>query len=225
MKVLALIPARGGSKRIPRKNIKVLGGLPLIAHTIKAAQHSEYVTDIIVSTDDPEIGAVAEKFNASWKQRDKNYADDQTPLIPDVIYYVLSQMESIYDVVLILEPTYPFRSSKTIDEVIKKVHEGSSDWVVTLSPTRDHPHRCRVLVDDKVKPVISSDDIFKQRQDLPDTYMMRGAVYGTTPKCIIKQTSLNDASWGGVVVSSKEGVDIDEPLDFLLAQTIINEDK
>tara|TARA_A100001515_G_scaffold143881_1_gene146301 strand:+ start:2668 stop:3345 length:678 start_codon:yes stop_codon:yes gene_type:complete len=225
MRVLAIIPARGGSKGIPGKNIKTLGGLPLIAHTITAAVESKYVSDIVVSTDDPEIGAVAEEFGVPWKRRDKNYADDQTPLIPNVIYYVLRQMDSTYDIVLILEPTYPFRSSETIDEVIKKVHEGSSDWVVTLSPTRDHPHRCRILVDGKVEPVINSDNIFKQRQDLPDTYMMRGAVYGTTPKCILKQTPLNDASWGGVVVSSKEGVDIDEPLDFLLAQTIIDEDK
>jgi N-acylneuraminate cytidylyltransferase len=225
MKVLAIIPARKGSKGIPGKNIKSLGGIPLVGHTISAAQGSSHVTDIVVSTDDTEVINIANSYGVRYEIRGDEYADDFTPLLPDVLYHVLDQVGYSYDVVLVLEPTYPFRSSSTIDKVVEKVLKKDCDWVVTVSPVRDHPHRCRIIKNDNLIPFVSDCNVFKQRQDLPKVYMMRGSVYGATVESVKECKSLSDCSWRGVIINSREGVDIDEPLDFSLAEGIVYEDK
>ena len=130
MKVLAIIPARKGSKGVPGKNIKSLGGMPLVSHTIESAKEASSVTDIVVSTDDTEVVDIANNYGVRYEIREDKYADDFTPLIPDVLYYVLGQVGYDYDVALVLEPTYPFRSSSTIDRVVKEVLDNDCDWHV-----------------------------------------------------------------------------------------------
>ena len=224
MKVVAIIPARGGSKGVPGKNIKMLGDKPqrpLIEYTINSAKKSKYVDKIIVSTDDDAIEKISSSNGVDVLRRHPNFADDFTPVIPDVVDYVIDQLDENYDIILVLEPTYPFRKPKSIDRVVEKVIEDSYDWVVTVSRVREHPYRARLLKGDEIIPFIDKDNIFSQRQDLPDVYYVRGAVYGAYINKIYNKNNLKNLRWGGVIINDIEAVDIDEPIDFIIAEGIV----
>ena len=202
----------------------MLGKKPLIGYTIEAAQRSK-VTDIIVSTDSQEIINVVKKYNIDYiLRRSATYSGDNIPVIPDVLNNVLEnfQYTNNYDIVLVLEPTYPFRDEKTINTIIDKVSSTQSDWVVTISKNREHPHRTRKLLGDTIIPFIENVNVFSQRQDLPDAYMLRGAVYGAKIKNIQGKKNLNDMDWIGVIINEKQAIDIDEPIDFILAKGVLD---
>lgn len=226
MKVVAIIPARGGSKSIPKKNIKKLGDKTLIEHTIKSAKECKQVDKIYVSTDNSEIKKIATKNNVDVLDRNSNFADDFTPVIPDVANYVINQIGDEFDIIVILEPTYPFRKSKTICRVIDKVLKSNYDWVATISRIKEHPYRARLLNGDEILPFTNKENIFSQRQDLPDVYMLRGAVYGAHINKIFNNNKIENLNWGGVVIDDIEAIDIDEPIDFLIAEGVVkNENK
>lgn len=227
LSVLAVIPARGGSKGIPRKNIKILGGKPLIAHTIAAAAKSIYIDKVHISTDDEEIAQVAKEWGGSVPfLRDAKYAADEVPNIPDVIVHIVNSIEreqkEKFDIILLLEPTYPFRNNLTIDKTIETIYNNNeTDWVTTVSRSREYPHRMR-LYNEKtgdIHPLVQDKNTFSQRQALETLYVLRGAVYAAHRKNINKK--LSTCSWKGVVVSDLEGVDIDEPFDFKLAAALM----
>ena len=226
MKTLVIIPARGGSKSIPGKNIKMLGDYPLIVHTIKAALKSNKVDEIIVTTDSEEIIDVVEthcELQTYILKRDGTDADDKTPVIPDVMNNTLKAFPytSDFDIVLVLEPTYPFRNSLTIDRVIKKIKESDSDYVVTISKSKEHPHRTRKVLGNRIEPFLNGVNVFAQRQDLPDSYVMRGAVYVAKINNVINRKDIENMNWEGILISDKQAIDIDEPLDFILAKGVI----
>ena len=226
MKTLAIIPARGGSKGIPNKNIKMLGDKHLIEYTIDSAKECKLVDKVIVSTDSPDIKKVSQFKDVEVLNRIHQFADDDTPVIPDVVNYVLNQIKEYFDIVVVLEPTYPFRTSETISKVIEKVSESEYDWIATISRIKEHPYRARLLEGDKILPFTNKDDIFSQRQELPDVYMLRGAVYGAYVDRIYNKKDIKNLKWGGVVIDDKEAVDIDEPIDFVIAEGVVkNENK
>ena len=111
MKTVAIIPARGGSKGIPKKNIKLLDNKPLIEYTIDSAKKCDIVDKIIVSTDNIDIENIAIQNGVDVLKRNLKFSDDFTPVIPDVANYVINQLDEEFDVVVVLEPTYPFRTS------------------------------------------------------------------------------------------------------------------
>ena len=222
LSVLAIIPARGGSKGIPRKNIKMLGKMPLIAHTIIAAQKSKYIDHLHVSTEDEEIRTIAQSYGVEVPfLRDDKYAQDNIPNIPDVINCVTKEVETRQnhnvDLVLLLEPTYPFRSAETIDKVIEFVGNSNADLVATISKTREHPLRMRKFDPEtnKISAFVDSRDLFCQRQEFNSLYNIKGAVYATRRANLFKD--LNKCSWEGVVINAVESMDIDVPFDFKLA--------
>ena len=133
MKILAIIPARGGSKGIPRKNIKELNGLPLIAYTIKAALNSN-IDRVIVSTDDQEIKEVSEKYGAEVMLRPSNLALDNTPTLP-VLQEIQARLEEPYDAVMTLQPTSPFRTSKHINAFELENRRGPQTIKAQIPPT------------------------------------------------------------------------------------------
>jgi len=227
LKILAVIPARGGSKGIPRKNIKLIGGEPLICHTIKAALKSKLITRIIVSTEDSEIAEISSQAGAEVPFiRDQQLAGDETPCIPDILVDANSRMRGLEqyqaDIVLLLEPTYPFRSSSTIDKVITALIDSDTEWAVTVSSVREHPLRMRKMDEqtNKILPFIDNKDTFVQRQGFNELYMLRGAVYAAwTSKLTV---DIKSASWQGVLIDPLESIDIDEPFDFKIADALMN---
>lgn len=228
-KVLAVIPARKGSKGVPKKNIKLLGDMPLIAHTIQHSLKSKYVTKTIVTTDCEQIAEVARNFGAEVPfMRDKSLATDDVPLIPDVLLDSYEKMSSIYehDIILSLEPTYPFRDNYIIDRCVEKLIKRKFNWVVTVSASREHPYRSRIFNKDEcLEPFFKDRDVLLQRQELPESFVMRGAVYATWTSNLLNKNNCLNNNWGGVIINNKQAIDIDEEIDFLLAKAVINENK
>ena len=185
-KVLGVITARGGSKGIPGKNIKLLGGKPLIAYTIETAKKSKMLTNLIVSTDAEEIAMIAGRYGVEVPfLRPREYAGDKAPHLP-VMKHAIEFMEKqegiVYDSVVILQPTSPFRTVDDLDGTIKKLIETKADSAVSISeiPSGWHPIKIKKLEGDKVLPYCIPEEEGLRRQDLPVAYKRNGGVYAIT---------------------------------------------
>ena len=143
MNVLAIIPARGGSKRIPYKNIQNLAGKPLIAHTIIAAKKSKVIDKIVVSTDDKKIAKISEAYGIEVPfLRPKNISKDNSPTIEAVkhtLEFLRTNQDYIPDMIIILQPTSPLRTTRSIDNAIKILRKSKSSCVITVSKIKKHP--------------------------------------------------------------------------------------
>lgn len=223
-RIVAIIPARGGSKAIPNKNIKDLAGKPMIAYTIEEALKVKEIDRVIVSTDSKEIASISEKYGAEVPfTRPKNISDDKTPVLPDVIKHAVDYLENEgheFDIVVVLQPTSPLRKSKHIEMCVKKLIKTNCDWVATVSKTSSHPFRMRKLEGDKLIPLIEDKRIFAQRQDMPPVYIINGAVFITWKKTMKEKSPLEGKEWRGVIMNEMEAIDIDTPIDFLMAEKI-----
>ena len=195
-KVLGIIPARGGSKGVPRKNIRLINGKHLIGYAIESALESHLLTDLVVSTDDAEIAAISESYGASVQMRPSLLAQDATPMIP-VLQHAL-QTEEIakeirYDYVMTLQPTAPMRTAHDIDEAIKLVNQHGHRSIVSVYLVEDcHPARMYVI-DPKegLKPVMNEPD-GSLRQALPDVYHRNGCIYLTARQLLLSDGRIMD---------------------------------
>lgn len=226
MKILAVIPARGGSKEIPRKNIKKIGGKPLIAYTIEAALKSKYLDRIIVSTDDEEIAEIAKKCGAEVPFiRPKELAEDDVPLVPDVLRHSVEELKRNenfdVDIIVMLQPTSPLRKTKYIDLAIEKLINTKCDWVVTVLKVNHHPFRMRRMKGDKLELLFAAKKTWAQRQDLPPVYYLTGALYATRKDVIMKKDVFQNKDWRGIAMEEEDGIDIDTLTDFLVVDAIL----
>ena len=224
-RVISIIPARGGSKGIPRKNIKLLAGKPLIAYTIEEAKKSRYLDKVIVSTDDNEIAEISKKYGAEIPfMRDKRFATDDIPVLPDTIQYVVDELEKRdikSDIVSVLQPTSPLRKVKYIDMAIERLVETDADFVASVSEVECHPYRMRIINEDnRIIPLINSDKIWAQRQELPKVYKINGAIYIIRKEILKIKDPLKKGKWYYVVMDGFEGIDIDNYLDFIVCEEI-----
>lgn len=217
MEVLAVIPARGGSKGIPRKNIRLLNGKPLIYYQIKNALESKYINDIVVTSDDEDILDYASNFDVYLRKRPPELAKDDITLDP-VVYDAVNYMEHIlmkkYDMVVTLQPTSPLLKSETLDKAIKYLIDKNLD---TLIPVVDAIHLYWKEEDGKIVPD------FKERlnrQYLPKKYIETGA-FLITKREFVKKNSRFGKRIDVFILNEIEGVDIDTPLDWLIAETLI----
>jgi CMP-N,N'-diacetyllegionaminic acid synthase len=196
LRVLGIIPARGGSKGIPGKNIKPLGGKPVIKYTIESAQESKLLTEIFVSTDDPEIAEVAE--NSGIKVpflRPSKFALDNSPSI-DVIIHALNELDKLgkqYDAVCLLQPTSPFREFGFIDKCIEKFEKSSADSLISVLqvPHQFNPHW--IFEENEFGSLSIStgeNQIIPRRQELPKAYYRDGSVYLTKVEIIRNERKL-----------------------------------
>ena len=227
MNVLGVIPARGGSKRVKRKNIRPLAEKPLIAYTIQSAIKSKKINRLIVSTDDPEIAKIAEEYGAEVPfLRPASLAQDDTPDQP-VFQHALKSLskQDGYepDIVLNLRPTTPFKTPKTIAKVIEKMRETKADIVRTMSPVEgvNHPYWMYNMKSDcKMVPFLDTINVsdYYQRQLLPEVYRINGVVDAYTKGTIIKGNMLANKNLYGLVISEEESIDIDTEFDFLLSE-------
>ena len=229
MKVLAVIPARGGSKGIPRKNIASINHRPLISYTIDAALSAHRITDVVVSTDDEEIAQVALNLGANVPFiRPANLALDATESAP-VIIHALKHMEikknCKYDAVMMLQPTSPLRSVSNINQALDLFSSQACDSVVSvISVGGNHPFRMKRLVGNQLINYIDQGfwDM-RPRQILPPAYIRNGAIYLINRNIFLKNEMLIGEHCLGLKMSDEESVNIDTRLDFIVAELLLKE--
>ncbi len=224
LNIIGIIPARGGSKGIPRKNIKLLGGKPLIKHTIDSANNSKLLKDFYVSSEDDEIISIVKSYNVKIIIRPKELAEDSTPMVP-VLQHAINFLEpkiGRIDILVLLQPTAPFRLGKDIDGAIKLLQETEADSVITLVKVSDcHPARMYRLEENKVHSLWGDKYKFLMRQEFPPIYLRNGAVYAFTRHTIMEQQAQEREDSRGLVMPPERSINIDEPIDFELAEIIL----
>ena len=229
MNILAIIPARGGSKSVPRKNIVKVNGRPLISYTISAALMVDRLTDVVVSTDDPEIAEISRELGAQVPfVRPVDLASDQAQSAP-VIEHALYFMEKIkglkYDAILMLQPTSPLRTSKHIEESLDLFTSQECDSVVSIvSVGGNHPFRMKRLIDNQLVNYIDQGfwDM-RPRQELPPVYIRNGSIYLIERDVLINKGQMIGEKCLGMVMGDKESINIDTPLDLKLAELLLEE--
>jgi len=229
MTTLIVIPARGGSKGVHRKNLQPVKGLPLIAYCIRNALAAKKADRVIVSTDDDEIAEVARSFGAEVPfKRPSHLAEDHISLIP-VAQHAVKAMSEIHDFVAdiigTLQPTSPLLSAKSIDAGIDIMESTKSDSVSTVQRiVHDHPYQALKLLDDgKIDRLFPEGEFLLQKQDQPELYSRTGGLY-LRRRAVLDGWSGKDFCLGAdcraVVVSTEEGLDIDTPLDLSMFRAI-----
>ena len=218
-KILVVIPARGGSKGIPRKNIRLLNSKPLISYSIDIAKSSEYVDDVVVTTDDSEIALLSEKFGASVIRRSEDLAGDEVPLDP-VIYDAVVQKEKIafdeYDIVITLQPTSPLLKSSTLDRAIEKFEDFAVDSVLSVVDDR----HLSWGYDENNQRYFPNYIERKNRQYLPKDFRETGAILATRRQFIHEDSRLG-TNLDLIEVSRQESVDIDNYEDWWIAENYL----
>ena len=218
-KILVVIPARGGSKGIPRKNIRLLDNKPLISYTIDIARHSSYVDDVVVTTDDSEIALISEKFGASVVMRSEELSSDEIPLDP-VIYDAMNQKEKQafdeYDIVITLQPTSPLLKTSTLDAAIEKFDDFAVDSVITVVDDR----HLSWGFDENNQRYFPNYIERKNRQYLPKEFRETGAILATR-RAFVHEDSRLGTNIDLIEVSREESVDIDNYEDWWIAENYL----
>jgi CMP-N,N'-diacetyllegionaminic acid synthase len=226
MKSLGLIPARGGSKGIKKKNLRKINGKPLIAYTIEQALKSN-IDRVIVATDDEEIMNVAKKYGAECPfKRPKNISTSKSHAF-DIYKYTLQWLKKndnyIPDVLCVMLCTTPFRRIETINSCLKKIKSKKYDWVFTINEMEHHPYRAMLKKNIFVKPLfdIPNYKIWVNRQELPEMYRFNGGVFASFSQNILKNKEYNidnlkyrNVKVGYEIMTKKESIDIDDPIDL-----------
>ena len=226
MKIVAIVPARGGSKRIPRKNIRLLGGRSLIAWTIEAAQQSETCAAVLASTDDPEIAAKALACGAVvLGLRPPHLATDEATSV-DVVLQAIDEYEQrrgSIDGLLLLQPTSPFRTAMTVRRAVDLfVSHGGFRPVVSVSPARIHPEWCFHVAGDTMEPMLGWATLASRSQELEPAWVLNGAVYLITPARLREErTFLTRDVLPLKLEDPVEAIDIDTQADWEQAEAIV----
>lgn len=224
--ILGLIPARGGSKGLPRKNIKPLLGKPLITWTIEQALASKYLDRVVVSTDDKEISDISKKYGAEIPfMRPKELAEDNAKGI-DVVLHAIDWLKENdkrkqYDLIMLLQPTSPLRLTEDIDMAIELLFLKEAKAIVSVCEVDHHPLWSNTLPEDGcMKNFIKKEIMNKNRQELPVFYRLNGAIYLTYCNYIKQCRSFIGKDTFAYIMPRERSVDIDNKMDFKLAEII-----
>lgn len=225
---LGAIFARGGSKGVPRKNIRSLAGKPLIAYAIETALASRYIDRVIVSTDDHEIADVARKFGAEVPfMRPPELAQDDSPewLAWRHAIQALEIQDARIDCFVCIPTTAPLRTVEDVDACIQLLMDSDADIVITTTPARRSPHFNMVVIDDdqNANLVIRPQDDIHHRQSAPRVYDMTTIAYAARPEFIMKSASIFDGKVKAIVVPDERALDIDTEFDFKLAEYLLEQ--
>lgn len=224
--MIAIIPARGGSKGVPRKNVRLLNGKPLISYTIEAAIGSKYVSKVIVSTDDNEIAEVALSCGAEVPfMRPPELATDTAKAI-DTYLYTINRLESIYNEpvenFIVLLPTAPLRTSDDIDKAITIFLSNKAETVISVMEA-NHPPSWYKQIDANgiLKNYFNEVDNSLNRQEAPKSYLPNGAIYIFNYQKLKSTNDYYNNKTFPYVMSINHSIDIDNEVDFLLAEILI----
>ena len=221
-KVLALIPARGGSKRLPRKNILSICGKPLIVWTIEASLSCNYIDKTIVSTDDKEIKDISLTSGAEVVDRPSDLSGDEVPTVP-VVEHTLSIIKENYTYLILLQPTTPLRTKRHIDEAFQTLIKTNADAVISVCESEHNPLWAnRLPVDGNLKNFRREDIRDVRSQDLPKYHRINGAIYICEVSRLLRESSfyIKDNIFS-YIMDKTCSVDIDDQFDFLIAETLM----
>lgn len=226
MYILGIIPARGGSKSIPHKNIKLLADKPLIAHTIETAKKCKMLNRTVVSTDDNEIAEVARKYGGDVPfMRPNELAMDDTPMIPvlqNAVYFVENEENIHVDVIVLLDPTSPLRRVKDVEACISKLLSSNVDSVVTVCEVEHNPYFVMMeLASDRLVPLIKNDTEITRRQDAPDVYRLNAAVYAIKRDILMNEGKIITDNTMAVIMPQDLSAHIDHAIDFEFVEFLI----
>jgi CMP-N,N'-diacetyllegionaminic acid synthase len=225
MRILAVVPARGGSKRFPGKNVKILGGIPLINWSINVVDGIPEICDIVVSTDDPKIAKVSTNAGAlvPWL-RPKELATDESTSV-DVAVHAVDWYEStkgIVDGLLFLQPTSPFRTAATVKRGIHLFENCNFKPVVGVTRSHDHPMWSLKLQDGFLVPFLESNSLETRFQELPEAFAVTGSFYLVSPVDLRRNKSFfGEQTVPLILRPSKEILDIDTEWDFEIAKILL----
>jgi len=223
--VVAIIPARGGSEGVYRKNIKLLAGKPLISYTITEALKSRLLDKAVVSTEDREIAEIAAGYGAEVIERPAELARDDIPTLP-VLQHAIHHLEEAGDyavgLVVLLQPTSPLRTVADIDGCIQKLRATGSDSVVSVCEVDYSPYWMFTLDGDRLKRLMEGGEKITRRQDAPRVYKPNGAVYVTRRDVIMEQNKVMGDDTRAFMMPAERSLDIDTEIDFRLAEILMS---
>ena len=222
--VVALIPARGGSKGIPRKNLREVGGSTLLQRAIDCAMAARMVTRTVVTTDDDEIAARSEEVGCEVVRRPTEMAEDTSPVIDAVRHArdVLVGGGAAVDAIVLVQPTSPLRVPDDVDGCLDLLFERSLDGVATFTEASLNPHHAWKLEDHHPTPFIEGVDPWVRRQDLPEAYELNGAVYAFRPWVLdVAGPGILKGRTAGLAMPRERSLDIDDEIDLALAELLV----
>ncbi len=224
-RIFAFVFARGGSKGLPRKNVMLLGGIPLVAHSIETAKRVKEVDKIFVSTDDDEIKVIARRFGAEIIDRPEKLARDNAPEIEAWRHAVtfLKERGEEFDVFLSLPATSPLRDESDVRACLDAL-DNQTDVVITVTPASRSPYFNMISRDNHGRSkIINPSAGYKRRQDVPECFDITTVAYAVKPEFILKSNSLFDGEVRSVVVPKERAVDIDDYWDYKFAEVLFEE--
>jgi N-acylneuraminate cytidylyltransferase len=221
--VIALIFARGGSKRVPRKNIRLLAGKPLIAYAIETAKASRYVQRVVVSTEDEEIAEVARKYGGEvpFMRPPELARDDVTAWASWQHAITELSNERELDVTVVLPPPAPLRAAEDVDACIEHLINSEADAVIAVKEAERNPYFNMVQLDEAgyAHLVIPTDKI--TRQTVPQVYDITAVAFAARPAFVMRAKSLFEGRVGTITVPAERAVDIDTELDLEFAEFLL----
>ena len=223
-RLIAVIPARGGSKSVPGKNVHSLGGKPLLAWSIEVAQQVSEIDRIIVSTDDAQIASVGREFGAEVYARPPHLATDEA-LVIDALKELLQTLQAEGETaewMILLEATCPLRTPEDVRDCLKLVAQGGYDSVATFKEAELNPHRAWRLVNGLPEVFIPGAVPWLPRQKLPKAYQLNGAVYVFRASLLAQEAkSLLVGKLGAVLMPRERSQDIDDSIDFMIVEALL----
>ena len=223
MKILGIIPARGGSKGIPGKNILEFDGKPLIAYAIECGQNSTLLSELIVSTEDDTIEAVSLEYNCTVIKRPEKFASDTSNVVETVLDTIqkFEAKNIFFDAVLLLQPTAPLRTGKDIDNAIKLLQSKETDAVVSMVPVGDkHPARMYRLEDGKAICEMPEFETTR-RQELPERFIRNGCIYLVKTDILKEKKTFMPESKSVYLMDPEWAVNIDTEMDVIILNALI----
>ena len=223
-RVLGLIPARGGSKGLPGKNIRVIGGKPMIAWTIEAARESAYLDSVILSSDDDEIMNCAREFGCDVPFRRSGALATDTTTSMEVVLDALERCPG-FDWIVLLQPTSPLRAGQDIDATLERCFAQSAPAGVSVSLAQESPYWMYTLQADGHLSSIMNSAPPSRRQDLPPVYVLNGAVYAADAGWIARSGTFISEETVGQPMPAERSIDIDDLTDVVVAEFVLRNRK
>lgn len=223
MNIATIITARGGSKGIPRKNIKNLNGKPVLAYSIEPSLASDLIKQTFVTTEDDEISEISKEYGAKVIDRPQELAEDTSSSV-DVVLHALDYLEKndeLPDFFVLLQPTSPLRTTEDIENAINLFIEKECDALISVCEL-DHTSMLSLTIENEfLVPNCDEEFLNKRRQDLPTYYSPNGAIYITTPKSLRENRTFIPKKTIPYVMPKERSIDLDGPFDFKLAEFLL----